>query len=141
MPSRPNPRAIKVARCYTIVEAAAALDVSVASVRSWVRQGLPAMTAQRPYLILGDALRGFLQDRREKAKTKLFADQLYCLSCKVAQRPDGMMVDCILQTDKTARLLGLCGTCGGACNRMVSRSELASFEAIFEVAYRGNQKA
>ena len=141
MPKRPNLRAVKAARTYTIVEAAEALCVSVASVRSWVRQGLPAMTAQRPYLILGDALRGFLDDRRGKAKVTLGTDYLYCLSCKVARTPVGMMVDCTPQTAKTARLLGLCSACGSTCNRIVSRSDLAHFEAIFDVAYRVGQMA
>ena len=51
---RPNPRSIKAARTYTITEAAEALGMSFGTVRGWVKQGLPAMTAQRPFLILGD---------------------------------------------------------------------------------------
>jgi excisionase family DNA binding protein len=137
MPKRPNPRMIKAARCYTISEAADALGVTVATVRSWIRSGLPAMTSRRPYLILGDALRNWLQSRCAAARTTLRSDQLYCLTCKVGQKPGGMMVDCVLQTSTTARLMGLCETCGGTCNRMVSRSDLARFAAIFDVALRG----
>jgi hypothetical protein len=48
-----------------------------------------------------------------------------------------MMVDCVSQTTTTARLMGFCETCGGTCNRMVSRSDLARFAAIFDVALRG----
>lgn len=141
MAKRPNPRAIKVARCYTIPEGADALGVAVGTVRGWIRQGLPVMTAQRPYLILGDALRNFLEDRRVRATALLEADQLQCLTCKQGQRPYGMMVDCIPQTAKTARLVGLCEVCGHTCNRMVSRANLADLGAIFDVAYRDHRQA
>ncbi len=99
------------------------------------------MTAQRPTLILGEALRGFLESRRSKSKAKLEPDQLYCLTCKQGKKPLGMMVDCIAQTSKIARLMGLCEVCGGTCNRMISRANLESFAMIFDVAYRGDSKA
>lgn len=141
MAKRPNPRAIRAARSYTIDEAAIALGISIGTVRGWVRSGLPAMTAQRPFLILGEALRGFLEDRRGKAKTPLQADQLLCLTCKAGRKPYGMMVDLHLQNPKTARLEGLCEVCGGTCNRMISRAKLDQFRAIFDLACNGGQQA
>ena len=125
MAKRPNPRAIRAARTYTIEEAALALNVSTSTVRSWVKAGLPLMQARRPYLILGDSLRAFLNSRASNAKVPLEQDQLYCFTCKAARVPMGLMVDCIPQTPKTARLLGLCEVCGGTCNRMVSRSQIS----------------
>jgi predicted site-specific integrase-resolvase len=80
MPRHPNPRAIRTARTYTIVEAAESLGVSFGTVRGWIRAGLPAMTAQRPFLILGEHLRGFLVDRRVKRRASMGRDQLYCLT-------------------------------------------------------------
>ena len=141
MAKRPNPRAIKAARTYTMLEGADALGVSVGTVRGWIRQGLPLMKTQRPYLILGDALRHFLEQRRGKAKVTLGADQLYCLICKQAQTPLGMMVDCLPQTAKTARLVGLCAVCSGTCNRMVSRADLPRYNAIFDVAHIDHRQA
>ena len=87
---RPNPKRVKAARSYTIPEAAEALGVSVGTVRGWVRQGLPAMTAQRPFLILGDDIRDYLHQSRAKAKTALAPDQLLCLTCKQGRAPFGM---------------------------------------------------
>lgn len=135
MAKRPNSRAIKAARSYTLQEAADALSVTVGAVRSWIRAGLPVMKSQRPYLILGDHLRQFLEDRRSKGKVPLGPDQLYCLTCKQGQSPLGMMVDCLPQTAKTARLVGLCGACGCTCNRMINRTDLARFGGVFDVAY------
>lgn len=141
MAKRPNPRAIRAARTYTIEEAAAALGVSIGTVRSWVKSGLPLMKSRRPFLILGEALRGFLQDRQSGAKVKLEPGQLYCFTCKTGRTPAGLMVDCILQTAKTARLIGLCEVCGGTCNQMVSRAMIEQFSRIFDVAFRDTRTA
>lgn len=141
MPKRLNHRVIRAARTYTIEEAALTLGVSTGTVRIWVKAGLPLMKSRRPYLILGDSLRTFLQARKEKAKVSLKADQLYCFTCKAGRVPMGLMVDCIPQTIKTARLLGLCDVCGGTCNRMVSRSRIDHFGRIFCVAMKDGPTA
>lgn len=93
MVKRPNHRVVRSARSYTIPEVAGVLGVSVGTVRSWVRSGLPAMVAQRPFLILGCELRDFLNARRAKFKASLQADELFCFSCKTARKPLGLMVD------------------------------------------------
>jgi len=141
MAKHPNSRAIKAARTYTVEEAAIALGVSIGTIRAWVKSGLPLMKSQRPFLILGDGLRGFLEDRAKAAKAPLQADQLYCLSCKAGRRPMGMMVDCIPQTPKTARLLGLCEVCGGTCNRMISQAKIDYSSRIFEIAIKEGRQA
>jgi len=141
MAKRPNPRAIKAARTYTVEEAANALGVSIGTIRSWVKSGLPLMKSRRPFLILGDALRCFLETRAKGSKAPLHPDQLYCFTCKAARTPMGLMVDCIPQTPKTARLLGLCDACGGTCNRMISRSKIDQFSRIFEVAIKEGRQA
>lgn len=141
MASRPNPRAIKAARSYTIEEGADALGVTAGAIRGWIKAGLPVMKAQRPHLILGESLRHFLEDRRRKGKTPLALDQLYCLTCKQGQSPLGMMVDCLPQTVTTARLVGLCVACGGTCNRMISRADLGRLGGIFDVAYPDHRQA
>ena len=140
MPKRPNPRTIKAARTYTVEEAANALGVSVGTIRSWVKSGLPLMRSQRPFLILGDALRSFLKERAQASKAPLLDDQLYCLTCKVGRKPIGLLVDCIPQTPRTARLLGLCEVCGGTCNRMISRSQIDHFSQVFCVAIKEGQQ-
>ncbi|MCD1620523.1 helix-turn-helix domain-containing protein [Salipiger manganoxidans] len=141
MAKRPNPRAIRAARTYTIEEAALALNVSTGTVRSWVKAGLPLMQARRPYLILGDSLRAFLNSRASNAKVPLEQDQLYCFTCKAARVPMGLLVDCIPQTPKTARLLGLCEVCGGTCNRMVSRSQISLHSQTFHLAMKDGATA
>jgi hypothetical protein len=106
-----------------------------------VKSGLPLMKSQRPFLILGDSLREFLQNRAASAKVSTPEGQLYCFTCKAPRAPLGMMVDCIPQTPRTARLMGLCEVCGGTCNRMVSRSKIGQFSEIFDVAMKDTTTA
>ena len=141
MAKKPNTRALRAARTYTIEEAAIALGVSTGTVRSWVKAGLPLMKSQRPFLILGDTLRSFLQDRAANAKVKMQADQLYCFTCKAARTPMGLMVDCIPQTENTARLVGLCEVCGGTCNRIIGKRQIDEIGKIFEVVIKGRPTA
>lgn len=141
MASRPSHRALRAARSYTFDEAATALGVSKGTIRNWVNTGLPAMKAQRPYLILGEALKDYLQARATNRKVALQPSELYCLSCKASRTPIGMMVDCIPQTAKTARLMGLCEACGGTCNRMISRTKIDLFREIFALAEKDGKTA
>lgn len=99
------------------------------------------MKSRRPFLILGEALRSYLADRANGAKVRLAQDQLYCFTCKSARGPAGGFVDCIAQTAKTARLMGLCDHCGGTCNRMISATKIASFAEIFNLAFKDGWKA
>ena len=141
MAKRPNTRSIRAARTYTIEEAAEALGVSVGTIRGWVKVGLPIMASKRPFLILGDALRRFVEQRRATLKVTLEPDQLYCLSCKSGRQPMGLMIDVLPQTTKTARLVGLCDVCGGTCNRMVSLAKLDQMRLIFDMAINEGKKA
>lgn len=141
MPKLPNPRAIRASRSYTILEAADALNVSVGTVRSWVRQGLRVLNGQRPFLLLGSDLRAFIEARRARGKRTLGANELFCLSCKAPRKPYGMMVDLFLQTPKTGRLVGLCEVCGGTCNRMIGTKSLPQISVIFDVATRAASEA
>lgn len=136
MAKRPNIRAIKSARSYDVLEAARALNVTAGTVRGWITQGLPALKKQRPILILGHELRAFLSMRHGRAKVPLLPDQLYCLRCKLGQRPMGMLLDFTPQSVTTARLMGLCEVCGGTCNRMVRSADLPRLATIFEIACR-----
>jgi hypothetical protein len=141
MAKRPNPRAIRAACTYTIEEAATKLGVTIGTVRGWCKSGLPIMTAKRPYLILGDDLRKYLEGRRKAAKVRLLPDELYCLHCKAGRRPLGLLVDVLPQTSKTARLLGLCEVCGGTCNKMISSAKIDEVRPIFEIACNDTQQA
>ncbi len=137
MAKRPNPCAIRANQAYTIPELAAKASVTVGCVRNWIKAGLPAMMSQRPYLILGSDVRDFLNAKRRRSTQTLAKDQLFCMSCKAARRPAGLMVDLIAQTGRTARIVGLCDHCGTVCNRMVSKAKMPDLHQIFDLSKRG----
>ena len=131
MGRRANPMAVKASLTYEVSEAAAALSKSEATIRNWIKDGLPVMASKKPLLILGQDLRDYIRAKSKTAKASLDADQLYCLSCKEGRKPLGMAVEVTSNTDKTDRLKGVCETCGGAASRIISKSKFAHFAATF----------
>ncbi len=136
MAKRPNPRVLRANRAYTIPELSQTLGLSFGCVRGWVRDGLPAMKSQRPYLVLGSDARDYLIRRRDNRKTSLKPDQFYCMSCKAPRRPWGMLVDLISQPGSTARIMGLCEECQTPCNRMIGKARIPQLSEIFDVTRR-----
>ncbi|WP_386682736.1 helix-turn-helix domain-containing protein [Loktanella sp. R86503] len=138
MTKRANPMAVKASLTYEVSEAALALGKSKATIRNWIRDGLPVMAAQKPYLILGQALRDYIRARSQAAKSPLAQDELYCLSCKSAQRPHDLIVEVVPNNAQTIRLKGVCSDCGGAAGRYVSKKKLQQFAAIFTFKKSGS---
>jgi hypothetical protein len=83
----------KIHRSYTIEEAAALYGVHRATVRAWIKDGLKALSEQKPFLIPGLWLREYLVEKRVKRKCKTQAHEMYCLSCRKPQVPAGGVVD------------------------------------------------
>jgi hypothetical protein len=105
-------------------------------VRNWGKSGLHAMTAQRPHLILGSALKSFHKQRKIERRTSLKVGEFYCLSCRSGRKPDGMLADFVPHSPATGRLVGLCSSCGGVCNRMVGRHDLQRLEHLFDISIK-----
>lgn len=131
MSKRANPMAIKSALTYEVSEAAKALGKSQATIRNWIRDGLPIMASQKPYLISGAALRDYLRAKHRAAKSPLSHDELFCLSCRVGRKPAGMMVEAIANTPNTTRLKGPCECCGAVSTRIISNTQTQTFAQTF----------
>lgn len=141
MPKRPNPMSINKALNYTTEEAARALKVTTATIRNYVRRGLPVMKDQRPYLYHGEDLRDFVLKERQRSKRPLKPDELFCPTCKKGQRPFALIVDLVPRNAKTAMLNGLCSACEGPSNRIIGLRHLSDFAAIFDITKRSNSEA
>ncbi len=134
MPRRVPYSRIKVNRSYTFEEAADVLSVTAGTVRRWGRlEGMPFLSDQRPFLILGWALKDFLKAREAPTGRKLKPGEFYCFTCKAPREPLGAMVDFIPITSTRARLQALCADCGGVCNRLVSQNLKAEYATIFDL--------
>lgn len=131
MGKRVNPMGVKSALTYEVSEAAVALGVSKATIRNWVRDGLPIMATKKPYLISGAEIRAYLRSKSKAAKKPLNHDELTCFRCGAGRKPFAMSVECIPNTIKTSRLAGACEQCGGTASRIISNSRLNEFAATF----------
>ena len=133
MAKRAEPRRLRAAQTYTVPELARALDVSTGTVRGWIRQGLPALTTQRPTLIVGSEAKDFLTERRQAKKRPLSPDEVYCLSCKSPRKFFENMVQLEQAPGKPARITGFCATCDGSVSRVVGASQIDQLDRYFEV--------
>jgi hypothetical protein len=137
MGKRANPMKVNAALTYDVEEAARALGKSKATIRNWVRLGLPVMASKKPMLILGRDLRDFIRAQSQKAKAPLDVDQLYCPRCRQGRHPTNMAVILHTNTPTTARLGGICVTCGATATRFVSVKRVCQFSNVFEIKKRG----
>ncbi|OUS34124.1 hypothetical protein A9Q94_17295 [Rhodobacterales bacterium 56_14_T64] len=117
MGKRANPMAVKAALTYDINEAAAAVGKTPATVRSWIKDGLPVMSSRKPYLISGEAIRLYLRAKYEAAKRPLGLNDFFCIGCGGARQPVGMAATVSPIKNRTVLLKGICSTCGSACTR------------------------
>lgn len=126
---------------YTFEEVAEVLGVCVGTVRRWAGDGLPYLSEQRPYLILGWALKDFLRKREGQRGRKLDLSEFYCVSCRAPRSPMGMMADYVPVSEKCARLEAICSQCGTVCNRLISTSQKAKFAEIFDFGTGSDEDA
>ncbi len=141
MGKRANPMAVKAALTYEIGEAARALDKSPATIRNWVKDGLPIMAQRRPYLISGAALRDYLRAKYEESKSQLALDELLCMACRQGRKPFNMEVECDPNNAKTYRLKGTCDHCGASAARIISIDRATEFAQTFRFKKSGGSDA
>lgn len=133
MAKRADPRRIHADLSYTVPELARTVGVSVGTVRNWLKRGLPAMTAQRPTLVLGSAAKEFLANRKATAKRPLAPDELLCMSCKVPRKPFGGLVQLDHAPGKPTRITGFCEVCEKVCSRVVGVAQIPRLSEIFDI--------
>lgn len=122
---RPNIRAIKIHRNYTVEEAARVLGVAKGTVRRWLKMGLEAINDRKPILILGEELKRFF-DAQSKKKQKCALDEFFCFRCKQPKQAAGGMIDYLPRNDRSGQLSAICITCEGIVHKAFSGSKLAT---------------
>lgn len=128
MARRPNGRAIKKHRTYTVEELARASGVCRATVRRWQKTGLPYLADQRPSLILGSDAIAFLDERKPKPQTCAL-HQAFCFSCRAPRDPAFNEVEIIAATSATVMMRALCAQCSTVMHKRVSTARLPTLRA------------
>ncbi len=134
---KPDLRRIRGGTCYTIPELANLLGVAVATVRSWIRAGLPRLDDGKPYLLPGDEVRAWLKSRQATRKQKCQADEIYCLGCRSPRKPVPGSVSILPRNRKTTMIKGICSVCGASICRGGSVERIAESALNFGVSTMG----
>lgn len=139
MARRVSARRVKIHSQYTYEQAAELLCVSVQTVRLWRRSGLHVLDSQKPHLILGFALKDFLNKRNNKPERRLVRDQFLCMTCNMPKRAADGIADYLPYTDTRGRLEVLCETCLGPCGKLVSLAQCAELAPVLTISRRNRK--
>ncbi len=128
-----NPNLVKIHRNYTYEELAEVFGIHKNTVAQWVKDGLPCLKEQRPFLVLGVDAKNFLQARRKYGKRTCKHNEFYCLRCKKPVKPAENFVEYVAISPTKDRLMALCECCEGVVNKFVAYARLDEYEAIFDL--------
>jgi excisionase family DNA binding protein len=129
---RPNGRAVKKHRNYTVEEAARALGTCKGTVRRWIKAGLPALTDRKPVLILGEDLSVWLLARKSPPQ-RCAPGECYCMKCRAPRKAAERMAEFVPMNTAGGNLRALCETCGTLMQRRVSNAQLEAFSTFLDV--------
>lgn len=128
-----NPNRAKIHRNYTVEETATLFSVHKNTVRTWLKDGLPTIDQKRPMLISGAELRNYWQNKRVSNKRTCQPYEIYCVRCRIPQRPAENMVDYEPLNEVNGRLIGLCPDCGGIINKFVKFTRLNEIRGQLDI--------
>lgn len=136
--SRPSGRTIRIHRAYTIDEAARETGACRATVRRWLKGGLPSVNDKRPVLILGGNLAAFLKGKPKRQPCQ--PEECFCLKCRKPRKPALAMADYVPITLIGGNLRAICGVCGTLMHKRIALAGLAALRGILDVAITQQEK-
>lgn len=123
-----NPNLIKVRRSYSPGEIAQLFGIDQKTCFRWIKNGGLKVIKENtsPLLVGGGDLKDFITRNKKERKTKLKADEYFCLKCRKAVRAKAGSE----QTVKTGKTIGknklpqinkvgICEDCGTKLNRFL----------------------
>ena len=127
MTRRYNTRLVKARKSYTPEELSKLFGVCKKTCFRWIDEGLRPIEANtRPLIIMGYEVRRFLSKMKKSRKTKLEANEYFCLKCKRATRaneatetiaPTGKLIGKEAREQLCKR--GKCEKCGSEVKRFL----------------------
>lgn len=130
-----NHRLAKIHFSYTVEEVARLYGVHRNTVRDWLGRGLPAIDELRPLLIRGEDLGAFLCKQRQANKRPCAPGQIYCVRCRIPQRPAEGHASYRPITSTSGNLIGSCPACFLKVYRRVSLAKLESIRGDLTVLF------
>lgn len=125
--SKHDLRRIKTTRVYRVSEFAAIMQVSVATVRRWINNGLPNMGSGSGGLIDGAEAKTWLLKWRQSKKSKCGHNQMYCLRCKLPRLPIEHTLGVQPQGKNRLLISGRCSACNAKIFRGFSKESAGNY--------------
>ena len=126
-------RRIKRDMSYSPLEISDVLGVHKNTIHHWLKEGLPKLDNQKPYLIHGHELYAFLQQRKQIKRKKCQANEIYCVKCKLPREVWENVVDLIIYNDKQLMIQGLCAICANKVNKLGTTKQINNYKKQFVV--------
>ena len=130
---RYNVRLIKATWPYTAQEIAELFDIHKNAVLRWLKEGLHADRSQRPYLIRGDELIRFLNQRQNGKRHQCAPNQFFCFKCRVPREPYLGIADIAIESLTRFRIKALCSVCDTSMNKVQNVRNLPRIKTLFNI--------
>lgn len=124
---------VKAHHTYTVEEAAEAVNATPQTIRAWTRRGLHVLNETRPFLILGCALKAFVEDFKAKRKRPLKIGQFYCMRCKDPRGAAFGMASYHRKDTSGGAMVAFCEECEGPVRVNVKKADLPTWGEIYEI--------
>ncbi|MFP1630544.1 hypothetical protein ACLB6G_02295 [Zhengella sp. ZM62] len=128
MKRKPDFRRIRPTQTYSILELAKAVRRNPATVRKWLRSGMPTLDGLKPKVIDGAQAKEWLRHKWKSRKTPTRPGEAYCPRCRRA-RPFAGGSKLLKQLNtKVLTITGKCASCGCRMNKFASAKSVALFD-------------
>lgn len=125
---KPDFRRIRPSQTYSIAELASAIQRSPATVRAWLRQGMPTVDSLKPTVIDGAQAKEWLRRKWASRKAKAGGNEAHCLRCRGPRAFAEGSRSLRRITVKVLAISGTCAVCGCRTNKFASAQSVAILE-------------
>src|SRR3954469_17489008 len=130
---RYNLRRIKETWPYTVQEIAELFGIHKNAVLRWLKGGLKSDQSQRPFLVRGDELIRFLNDRQNGNRQRCAPSEFFCFRCRVPREAYLGMADIAIDSPTRLRIKALCAVCDTPVNKAQNVRDLPAIKSRFNV--------
>ncbi len=88
---------------------------------------------QRPYLIRGDELTRFLNQRQDGKRQQCAPGQFFCFKCRMPREAYLGIADIAIESPTRFRIKALCSVCDTSMNKVQSVRNLEKIKTLFHI--------
>ncbi|MAZ03668.1 MAG: hypothetical protein CMN56_11075 [Sneathiella sp.] len=122
---KPDFRRIGPSQTYSVNELAEAVQRTPATVRRWIREGMPTLDGLKPIVIDGAQAKNWLKQQWSSRKMPTLPGEAHCFTCKKS-RPFTEGTRTMKQTSaKVLTETGNCAVCGRIMNQFASAKSVS----------------